>query len=469
MNILIIEDDPDFVEDITRRVSAICRDPVYTITSSKDTAIFEIQNNFFDLILLDLRIPSLQNAMDSDPENGRAVLYFSLANAPGTPLFILTGSSAEDFLPEIWELNSKVDIWGQGEPLQIIGFQQKHRITQLDGKIASYIHGCVNACDIELHTSQNLPIPVSRLIKIFTKTVGGCFCAVENIPGGLSGAHVFSLVVTDGQGAKIHDAIAKLGSRSTIQNEVDRYDRFIVRLDPRATPRKLHVLNYGARDISGVFYSLANAYTRNAFSFILDQPAPLIESTIELMNNWRSAAYQRRLTIKDIRRHFISDEKFSDIRKLIQHAWIENFEENLIQVNWGCTHSDLHGYNVLVSETRAPILIDYGDVAESACSVDPITLELSSIFHVNGPFKDGDWPSEETALLWGQEGYVDDLCPAPEFFHSCREWAIKAAVGRRERSAVAYGYLVRQLKYTDCNQSLVNALLLGVKQLYDAT
>nr|BFE94182.1 hypothetical protein GCM10020185_47180 [Pseudomonas brassicacearum subsp. brassicacearum] len=98
-------------------------------------------------------------------------------------------------------------------------------------------------------------------------------------------------------------------------------------------------------------------------------------------------------------------KKFSDIRKLIQHAWIENFEENLIQVNWGCTHSDLHGYNVLVSETRAPILIDYGDVAESACSVDPITLELSSIFfHVNGPFKDGDWPSEETALLWGAGG-----------------------------------------------------------------
>nr|BFE94183.1 hypothetical protein GCM10020185_47190 [Pseudomonas brassicacearum subsp. brassicacearum] len=109
MNILIIEDDPDFVEDITRRVSAICRDPVYTITSSKDTAIFfEIQNNFFDLILLDLRIPSLQNAMDSDPEKWQSrFIFFSLANAPGTPLFILTGSSAEDFCQRSGNLTAK--------------------------------------------------------------------------------------------------------------------------------------------------------------------------------------------------------------------------------------------------------------------------------------------------------------------------------------------------------------------------
>ncbi len=469
MNILIIEDDQDFIDDIAHRVSSICRDPVFTVATNKEAAINEITNNFYDLIFLDLRIPSSLDSMDSAPENGRAVLDFSIATAPGTPLFILTGSSAEEFLPDIWELNCRVDIWGQGELLQVIGFQQKHRITQLDAKITPYIHGCVNACDIELNSAQNLSIADSRLIKIFTKSVGGCFCTVDKVPGGLSGAHVYSLVVTDGQGAKIHDAIAKLGTPSTIQNEVDRYDRFILRLDPRATPRKLLVLNYGARDISGVFYSLANAYTRNAFSFVLDHPSVLITATAELMRNWRSAAHQKRTTVKDIRRHFINDERFSEVRLLIPHAWIDNFESRPIQVNWGCTHGDLHGYNILVSDAIVPILIDYGDVAEAACSVDPITLELSALFHVNGPFKGGAWPSETTAALWGQTGFVDKSCPAPEFFHSCREWAEQSAVGRRERAAVAYGYLVRQLKYSDCDHILVNALLVGIKQLYDAT
>lgn len=468
MNFLIIEDDQDFVDEIVRRVSSICRDPIYNIANCKNSAINCINSNFYDFIFLDLRIPSTDGAMDSTPENGRSVLDFSLATAPGTPIFILTGSSAEEFLPDIWELNSRIDIWGQGELLQIIGFQQKHRLTQLNAKIAPYIDGCMNACDVELNTNKDLSLSDSRLIKIFTKTVGGFFCNVTQIPGGLSGARVFSLIVTDGQGAKIHDAIAKLGSQSTIRDEVDRYDKFILRLDPRATPRKLLVLNHGARDTSGVFYSLANAYIHNAFSFVNNNPDPLIKSIAELMKNWRDAAHQKRTKIKDIRRHFISDDKFFNVRDLIQHAWIDNFENSPIQVNWGCTHGDLHGFNILVSDSLTPVLIDYGDVGEAPCSSDPITLELSSLFHVNGPFKDGDWPSEATAALWGQDGFIDESCPAPAFFHSCREWSELAAVGRRERSAVAYGYLVRQLKYPDCDQALVNSLLVGVKQLYDA-
>lgn len=468
MNILIVEDEQDFIDDITKRISTLCRDPVYSYALSQDVAITQINDNFFDLILLDLRIPSSTGKMDSTPENGRAVLDHSLAIAPGTPLFILTGSSVQDFLPDIWELNRSVNIWGQGGLLQVIGFQQKHRIAQLDEKIAPYIRGCADACDIELDSSGALPIENSRLIKIFTKTVGGCFCKVDLLPGGLSGAHVYSLLVTDEQGAQIHNAIAKLGSASIITDEVDRYDRFVLRLDAGATPRKLLVLNYGAKNISGVFYSLASHYTKNAFSFVFDHSPQLIPSISNLMKKWRDAATQKRTTIKKIRQQLLSDEKFEAIRALIDHNWIDNFEANPVQVNWGCTHGDLHGFNILVSDTLTPILIDYGDVAENACSVDPITLELSSFFHINAPFKGVGWPSEATAALWGQDGFVDSACPAPDFFKSCRQWGEHASVGRRERSAVAYSYLVRQLKYADCDRSLVNALLVGVKQLYDA-
>lgn len=467
MNILIVEDDADFVEDITKRISSICRDPVLTTVMSRNSAIETIRNEFFDIIFLDLRIPTHDGAMDSTPENGRAVLDYSLTTAPGTPIFILTGSPSEEFLPDIWELNHSVNIWGQGPPLQVIGFQQKHRIAQLDKKIAPYIHGCINACDVEIDTAETLPIADSRLIKIFTRTVGGCFCKVDLIPGGMSGAHVYSLLVTDEQGAKIHNAIAKLSKASVIANEVERYDHFILRLDAGATPRKLLVLSHGARDISGVFYSLADTYTKNAFTFISSCPPQLVPSIAQLMKKWREAAYQRRTTIKFIRQQFIDDHKFEEIKHLISHNWIDNFEASPIQVNWGCTHGDLHGFNILVTDALTPILIDYGDVSENACSVDPITLELSSLFHLNSPMKGQGWPSTSTANAWGQDEFIDDACPAPEFLKSCHEWAESTAVGRRERSAVAYGYLVRQLKYDDCDQSLVNALLTGVKRLYD--
>jgi predicted dienelactone hydrolase len=41
----------------------------------------------------------------------------------------------------------------------------------------------------------------------------------------------------------------------------------------------------------------------------------------------------------------------------------------------------------------------------------------------------------------------------------------KLYLSENERAAVAYGYLVRQLKYPGCNVGRVNTLLAGVKRL----
>ena len=125
------------------------------------------------------------------------------------------------------------------------------------------------------------------------------------------------------------------------------------------------------------------------------------------------------------------------IRHLIQHDWVEMFEEYSIQANWGCVHGDMHGLNVLLSDDLLPVLIDYGDVGESPLSKDPVTFELSTFFHPNGPLKDSVWPDENDALAWGKAEFSSGNCPAVEFFNSCREWSEEVAVGKRERAAVA--------------------------------
>jgi CheY-like chemotaxis protein len=50
LNILIIEDEPDFVEEIKRRVSSLCREPVFTVASYAEVAAEFLTNDFFDLI-----------------------------------------------------------------------------------------------------------------------------------------------------------------------------------------------------------------------------------------------------------------------------------------------------------------------------------------------------------------------------------------------------------------------------------
>lgn len=468
MNILIIEDENDFVEEIKNKVSLLCREPIFTVAPFVEIACKYLNEEFFDLIFLDLKLPTAEQAMDSDPQHGRDLLDFTRSVAPGTPVCMLTGSSAEQFLPEMMALNHQVDIWGQGRTLSLIGFQPKHRVNRLDEFINPYISACDAACDVELDTNFDLDIRVARLVRTFTSSVGGVFCEVRKLSGGLSGALVLKLTVKDGSGAKIHDSIAKVGSHTHIQDEVDRHDRYILRLEASATPRKVAVLNYGAKDKAGVFYSLASASDSTGFSILPNGSKQVIDAITDSLKRWSDAATQRRVTIASIRNSFISDEQFSEVRKLIRHEWIDGFERNKVQVNWGCAHGDLHGLNVLLSDALAPVIIDYGDVGEGAVSKDPITFELSTFFHPDGPLRDSVWPTEDEALLWGQQEFTKGGNPAEEFFESCRQWAEAVAAGKRERAAVAYGYLIRQLKYPSCNVERVNQLLAGAKRLYDS-
>lgn len=148
-------------------------------------------------------------------------------------------------------------------------------------------------------------------------------------------------------------------------------------------------------------------------------------------------------------------------------VWIPDFENREVQTRWACIHGDLHGCNVLVSSAGATVLIDYGDVGEGPASLDPVTLELSILFHPNAADAAATWPSTEQAKSWGNlDAYLVD-CPFPEFIRQCREWALRIAAGNRDVAASAYSYLVRQLKYDGTDKERAIALLEGVRGFYD--
>lgn len=227
---------------------------------------------------------------------------------------MLTGSSAESFLPEMMELSHQVDVWGHGKALPLIGFHPKHRLNSLDEKIRHYFEAFDSVSEVELNPSCELKISTTRLIKIFTALVGGVYCNVERIGGGLSDASVYKIGVDDGSGKRIHNSIAKIGLPSNINDEVERHDRFISRLESFATPRKVAVLAHGAKNIR-VFYSLATASELNGFSFINRSSTVIIERLKSILERWTNSAPQRRTTVKEIRETFIKDNDFrGDIR-----------------------------------------------------------------------------------------------------------------------------------------------------------
>jgi hypothetical protein len=114
-------------------------------------------------------------------------------------------------------------------------------------------------------------------------------------------------------------------------------------------------------------------------------------------------------------------------------------------------------------------LIDYGDIADGPPALDPVTLELSGIFHPDGVFYSSEWPSVETAKKWGELDAYLSGCPHRDFVRGCRAWALDVAAGSREIAATAYSYLLRQLKYADTNKDRALALIEGVRAYYQST
>ena len=471
LHVLIVEDDDDFVDELRETIMALPGRSNVRIAGSRDRAFEMLEDEFLDLVILDLKIPTVDGALDADPEHGHTVFNRIRTVAPGSPIFVLTGSPAEGFLSDLVLKNQQqIDIWSEGQKTGTILFLKKYDIDKFPEIMTSVARAIERLSDVELErTGLDLSQAEDRLIRIFAKKHQGVRCVVSSLGGGLSGARVIRLRVTDSQGVQIHDAVAKLSSHADIRQECDCYDNYVTRLVPAATPRKLATLDYGAHNLAGIFFSLAVNFDESAFDVARNAPeraATVIGSIEDATARWIEGVPETRTTVREIRRRLLSDESLDQVRDAFDLDWTQDFENREIQARWACSHGDLHGCNVLVSQERVN-LIDYGDVGNGPASMDPVTLELSLLFHPGAPEITGSWPSAEQAAAWGDLDVYVDGCPFPQFVRECRAWALRAAAGSREVAASAYAYLVRQLKYDDTDKELALTLLDGVRSVYD--
>jgi CheY-like chemotaxis protein len=474
MRVLLIEDDQDFIDAVSQVLSEITGSPTVCVARSKGGAELSLKNDFFDLILLDLKIPTEDGLLDADPQHGRATFYAARQQAPGTPIFVLTGSPAEDFIEDFLQGSQQVDIWSEGHQTQTVQFLQKYRFPQFRPRIEAICRAVWDLSEVELVFPSSLQIatPFDRLLRIFSKKYGGARCEIGLVGGGLSSAKVYRLRITSNDGTCIHNAIAKLGSSDDIRAEGERFDSFVNRLDAAATPRKLCVLEFGAKNSAGVFYSLAADFSLDGFSVATSMPtvaAGIPARLSEMFRPWWHGVPETRHSIMDIRRKLLSDQELTKILQQFPTLWVSELEARQIQVRWCCTHGDLHGKNVLVSEDGRCVLIDYGDVGEGTVSIDPITYELSLLFHPEGILRGSGWPTLDQAAHWGDIGTYTQNCPVADVVREIRAWTHVVAAGRREIAATAYAYLLRQYKYSDTDKALISALLEAVHNYFLAT
>jgi len=455
MDILIIEDEQYIHNAISDKLGGLTN-----ITHSYDleNSLNYIVDGNYDLIILDLAIPSKNGLMDHDPQYGLQCFYKIKENAFGTPVIILTGSTAEDFIDQLLISQDTVNLWG--EELSLIRFSKKYHILEGLELIDSYKKKWLNLNDIEI---DNIDFDLSwcnkRLFKIFVLKKGGVRCTVQVVGGGLSAAEVYKMVVYNSQGNIIFNIICKIANSEIIDQETDNYNNYICRLPNNASARLIDTIKVGAKNKVGVFYSLAQGFNDHFFSErILSNSTNVFNTLKDFYEDWEVC--EKRVKIGEIRKLVLSDENLEKIIEKYNLNWVPSFEETNVQVNWGCCHGDLHGLNILVKDDTV-ILIDYGDVKEAPACLDPITLELSLLFHPKGPLLVGNKISEPMvdSFLSDSLQIDDDYCL--DYINECRKWTSDKSIGRKEILSVRYAYLIRQLKY-DTNPEVASKLLYKV-------
>lgn len=466
MRTLLIEDNLDFAATIEKAIRGIPGCEVVW-KQSKDSALATLADEAFDLVLLDRKIPSNDGVLDDDANHGWAVFHWIRENLPGTSVWFLTGNEDADFamdLPNDYGRNGDIHACGREETVYRVFW--KRRMTDCIKAIRAFrqeIQQTEAVNLIQTAEAVNLRPEEERLLRLFGRRHGGASVETRNIGGGFSGARVLRVTVHNAAGLPILTSIGKMGHFSEIVEERNHYRQEISRLAPGATPQITAELDLGASSYAAIFYAVVGTEVSDLFAQLTADPGGAAEipgSLRDAQAHWHATRKAERMRVGAVRRLMIGDVALVSVQHELKGIDVTEIEKLEIDVATCVQHGDLHCANVLFDDRGLPMLIDYADTNITCASLDPVTLELCTIFHTNAPDRQ-DWPSEAQAETWPDISTFASGAPFEAYLNSCRDWAMRVAGSEQEVWAIGYAYALRQLKYEDTDKFLARAIIRG--------
>jgi CheY-like chemotaxis protein len=430
---------------------------------SRRSAIKFLEETFFDLVILDLEIPTEDDGFDLEVEHGQEVFYHAKSTSPGTPVYILTGSEPDAFLRSLVKKGQSVDLWGDGILVPTVAYYLKEDGEELLAELKDLAARVAVTDAIRINTSGQvieLSSEQKRALKVFTRSNGGNSCRLKKL-GGLSNAIVLRITVIDSAGRARCECVGKLGLAKHVRKEITAYESDVKHLKLGAFAPVLSYNDQGLRGFSGVFYALADD-TKTFFDFAYTNPehaVKILTGVKSALSRWSDGRVFKIFKVADVRRHILSDEKFNLIIQQHSLQRLLAFEERDVELSASCIHGDLHGGNILVNAHEQPVLIDFGDVGDGLCCLDPLTLELSFLFHPDARSSGLSAYLEPSISHWlDREKYACGT-PFEPIIKFCREWAYE--VGPHDDSIIimAYLFVLKQLKYETVPSGVIIVLL----------
>lgn len=237
----------------------------------------------------------------------------------------------------------------------------------------------------------------------------------------------------------------------------------ITKLAPGSFPQVTAEIGLGAGRFASIFYGVVGTDVKSLFDVLVDDPAAGAAVPVQLradQANWHGARQVEKLRVSTIRRSLIGDVLLQGLGEELAGIDLEPVEAIQIDAARCVQHGDLHCANVLFDDVVRPMVIDYPEIGRSLASLDPVALELSTIFHRDAPHRAG-WPSEAQAENWCDIEQFSAGSPYEAYLRACRAWAVEIAGSEQEVWAVGYSYALRQLKYGDTDKVLARAIIRG--------
>jgi CheY-like chemotaxis protein len=471
MRLLLVEDDGTVVQNITESCADL-EELEVAHAAHLASAIELLDTQSFDLIVCDLRIPSRAGEL-AQVEHGRAVYAYARDRFPGTPIVIFSAYGTLSVEVRVVAQARRGTPLGSEAEIAMTTFIPKDELPRCVDFIRTFAAGATQLDGIELSYPGG-PVDLEpmekRVIRLFARRYHGEIVHCRELRGGLSGARTLALEVRAGDNELAGRVFAKIESIARVVDEQRRFDAHVpTRLPAGSFATFICTVLDGAGDRGGIFYRLLDDLSRPHLFGLLSADQGAATAAVEALRRaermWFEGAPHSRETVRDIRKRFVADDEVLQRAKAAgANIDFDAIERRQVQVVRCSQHGDLHGANILVDQTNRPYMIDFGRTGTHNAATDPVSLELSVLFHPEARKVRANWPTAAEAGNWWDTETFARSGPIPDFVIACRTWA-RAIAADGEVAANAYGYGLRQLDFSDTDKSVAVAIVLAAGEV----
>ena len=171
--LLLIEDDPQEAVMIEREC---CPDPTkvaFEIASNATEAEDTIKESEFDLVICDLALPVDARRGDPQVSEGQRLFETIREQAPGTPVYILSGNLDVHMIRKFFAVGGTADLYGARTEEPLVNAYPKEDLPSCVDDVQTHLAKTENLDNFALDSAGlDLRLSDERALKIYARTQG---------------------------------------------------------------------------------------------------------------------------------------------------------------------------------------------------------------------------------------------------------------------------------------------------------